>query len=169
MYYSVQSLVEILLQANCRIFAGYSDSFLCVINRCLKMNTKEIRDEKECIKLHYFNLKRKEHLQTRMFGGTGYRSSAERAADDYCLFLLKCSDDRALVRAAVWFYCSVLGCRRLRQGRQYVHRSTGYRIFSLHKYIKVPSGTHMRTRCGNVHHFHNIIHGLWAVPFSKKC
>lgn len=79
-------------------------------------------------KLNYFNLKRKEQLQTRVFGGTGYRSLAERAADEYCLFVLQYSE----VRAAVWFYCSVLGCRRLRQGREHVHRSTGYRIFSLH-------------------------------------
>jgi len=36
-------------------------------------------------------------------------------------------------------------------------------------YIKVPSGTHMRTLCGSVHHLHNISHGLWDLPFSKKC
>jgi hypothetical protein len=82
-------------------------------------------------KLNYFKSKTQGTV-TNIFGGTGYRSAAERAADDYCLFVLKCSGDRTLVRAAVWFYCSVLGCRRLRQGRQYVHRSTGYHIFSLH-------------------------------------
>jgi len=49
MYYSVESLVEMLLQAHCRIFAGYSDWFPCVINKSLKMNTKEIRDENERI------------------------------------------------------------------------------------------------------------------------
>ena len=46
--------------------------------------------------------------------------------------ILKCSEDQALVSAAVWFYCSVLRCRRLRQSRQYGHRSTGYRTFPLY-------------------------------------
>ena len=115
-------------------------------------------------KLNYFKCKT-ERIVTKayvwMYRLPFFRQKGRLMTSDCCTGVIRGSDLGQSCAAVLLF------CVRMSKTVS-VHRSTGYRFRFLTN-IKLHSGTRMRTICGSKHHFHNIIYGLWASPFSKKC